>query len=84
MNILDCAKRDMTVNYGDRTFGLRAYREDGAWHGVIIVNKTPLRNALPATADAASYFAAAVAFVAAMVDGGLDARGADQAMAAAV
>ena len=59
VNSLDCAKRDMTVSYGDRTFGLRAYRDGGAWHGVIIENKTPLRNALAPTADSASYFAAA-------------------------
>ena len=68
MDTFECAKRDMTVNYGDRTFGLRAYRDGGAWHGVIIENKTPLRNALAPTVDAASYFAAAVAFVAAAVD----------------
>jgi hypothetical protein len=68
MNGLDLGKRDMTVAYGDRTFALRAYREFGAWHGVIIENKTPLRNALPATVDAASCFAAAVQFVAATVD----------------
>ena len=68
MNRLDLAKRDMALSYGDRTFALRAYREDGAWHGVIIENKTPIRNTLPSTADAASCFAAAVQFVAAAVD----------------
>lgn len=67
---LDFAKRDMTLGYGDRTFALRAYQNDGAWHGVIIENKTPMRNALPAAADAASFFAAAVQFVAATVDAG--------------
>lgn len=65
---LDFAKRDMTLGYGDRTFAVRAYREYGAWHGVIIENKTPMRNSLAATADAASWFAAAVRFVAATVD----------------
>ena len=65
---LDFAKRDMTLGYGDRTFALRAYREDGAWHSVIIENKTPLRNTLPPTADAAKCFAAAVGFVTAAVD----------------
>lgn len=68
MNGLDLAKRDMTVAYGDRTFALRAYREDGTWHGIIIENKTPLRNALAPAADAASCFAAAVQVVAAAVD----------------
>ena len=67
---LDFAKRDMTLGYGDRTFALRAYQNDGAWHGVIIENKTPMQNALPAAADAASCFAAAVQFVAAAVDAG--------------
>ena len=68
MDRLDLAKRDMTLGYGDRTFALRAYREDGAWHGVIIENKTPVRNTLAPTADAASCFAAAVQYVAAAVD----------------
>lgn len=68
MSVLDLAKRDMTVGYGDRTFVLRAYLEGGAWHGIIIENKTPLRGALAPAADAASCFAAAVAFVAAVVD----------------
>ena len=70
MHDLDFAKRDMTVGYGDRTFALRAYREGGAWHGVIIENKTPLRNALPPAADAAIWFAAAVHVVSAAVDAG--------------
>ncbi len=70
MHDLDFAKRDMTVAYGDRTFALRAYREGGAWHGVIIENKTPLRNALPPAADAAIWFAAAVQVVSAAVDAG--------------
>lgn len=68
MESLDLAKRDMTVTYGGRSFFLRAYREGGTWHGVIIENKTPVRNALPPAADAASCFAAAVQFVAASVD----------------
>jgi hypothetical protein len=70
MNDLDLGKRDMTVAYGNRTFALRAYREHGAWHGVIIENKTPLRNALAPAADAATCFAAAVHFVSTAVDAG--------------
>ena len=68
MNRLDLAKQDMTFDYGDRSFALRAYRDDGSWHSVIIENKTPLRNTLPPTADPAKCFAAAVAFVTAAVD----------------
>jgi hypothetical protein len=67
---LDNPKRDMTVSYGDRTFAVRAYRDGGAWHGLIIENKTPLRNTLAPAIDSASYFAAAVQFVAALVDAG--------------
>ena len=74
MKNLDLAKRDMTIGYGDRTFVLRAYLDDGAWHGIIIENKTPLRNALVPAVDAASCFAAAVAFVAAVVDSTAGAR----------
>jgi hypothetical protein len=66
---LDFPKQDMTFDYGERSFALRAYRDDGSWHSVIIENKTPLRNNLPPTADAAKCFAAAVAFVTAAVDG---------------
>lgn len=68
MKALDFAKRDMTVTYGDRTFALRAYRDDGTWHGIIIEDKTPVHNSLGPAADPASCFAAAVHFVAAMVD----------------
>jgi 2-oxoglutarate dehydrogenase complex dehydrogenase (E1) component-like enzyme len=68
MNGLDLAKRDMTVTYGDRSFALRAYRDDGSWHTVIIENKTPLRNTLMPAPDAASCFAAAVHVVATAVD----------------
>ena len=68
MSRLDLAKEDMTFDYGERSFRLRAYRDDGAWHSVIIENKTPLRNSLPPTADAAKCFAEAVAFVTAAVD----------------
>jgi hypothetical protein len=70
MNGPDLTKRDMTVTYGERSFALRAYREDGAWHSVIIENKTPVRNSLGSAPDAASCFAAAVHFVAAVVDAG--------------
>ena len=68
MKDLDLAKRDMTVAYGDRTFVLRAYLDDGAWHGIIIENKTPLRSALAPAVDAASCFAASVGFIAGMVE----------------
>ena len=68
MDGLDLAKRDMTIGYRDRTFALRAYREGGTWHGIIIEDKTPLRNALEPAADSASCFAAAVQLVAATVD----------------
>ena len=68
MSSLDLAKEDMTFDYGERSFRLRAYRDDGSWHSIIIENKTPLRNSLPPTADAAKCFAEAVAFVTAAVD----------------
>ena len=68
MHGLDLTKRDMSVTYGGRSFALRAYRDDGAWHGVIIENTTPVRNSLGPAPDAASCFAAAVHFVAAMID----------------
>jgi len=74
MKDLDLAKRDMTVAYGNRTFVLRAYLDDGAWHGIIIENKTPLRNALAPAVDAASCFAASVAFIAGMVESAAGAR----------
>ena len=74
MNEIDLAKRDMTIGYGDRTFALRAYLEGGAWHGIIIENKTPLRNVLAPAVDPATCFAAAVAFVAALVDSPAGAR----------
>ena len=72
MRELDLTKRDMTVAYGDRTFALRAYRDHGAWHGVIVENRTPMINVLGPTSDAAAYFAAAVGFLAAVVDAGVD------------
>jgi hypothetical protein len=65
---LDFPKQDMAFAYGERSFALRAYRDDGSWHSVIIENKTPLRNTLPPTADAATCFAEARAFVTAAVD----------------
>ena len=68
MDRRDHAKRDMTVDYGNRTFALRAYRDGGAWHGVIIENKTPLRNGLSPAADPAACFAAAIEYVVAVVD----------------
>jgi hypothetical protein len=66
-------KRDMIVIYGDRTFALRAVRHEGAWHGSISENRTPLINGLAPTVDAATYFAAAVGFIAAVIDAGVDA-----------
>jgi hypothetical protein len=74
MKDIDLAKRDMTVAYGNRTFVLRAYLDDGAWHGIIIENKTPLRNAVAPAVDAASCFAASVAFIAAVVESAAGAR----------
>src|SRR5215218_9457594 len=69
MNTIDLAKEDMAFDYGERSFRLRAYRDEGSWHSIIIENKTPLRNSLPPTADAAKCFAQAMAFVTAAVDG---------------
>ena len=71
MSEFDLTKRDMMVAYGDRTFALRAYRDHGAWHGVIVENRTPMINVVGPTADAATYFAAAVGFLAAVVDAGV-------------
>ena len=68
MKSLDFPKQDMAFDYGERSFALRAYRADDSWHSVIIENKTPLRNTLPPTADAATCFAEARAFVTAVVD----------------
>jgi hypothetical protein len=72
MDHLDLRKRDMTVIYGERTFALRAYRQDGAWRGVIIENCTPIPIHLEPTLDSAGYFAAAVAFIAASVDASVE------------
>lgn len=72
MEPLDLTKRDMTVLYGGRTFSLRAFRHQGAWHGNIVENRTPIHHQLRATADAATYFAAAVGLLAAVVDAGVD------------
>jgi len=68
MKSLDLAKEDMTFDYGERSFRLRAFRDEGSWHSIIIENKTPMRNSLPPTADAAKCFAEAVAFVRIAVD----------------
>src|SRR3954470_16472233 len=76
MKSRDYPKQDMTFDYGERSFALRAYRDDGSWHSVIIENKTPLRNTLPPTADPATCFAEAMAFVTAAVDGASPAHGA--------
>jgi hypothetical protein len=70
MDGLDLSKRDMTVVYGARTFALRAYRANREWHSVIIENRTPLHHWLEPAADPAACFAAAVGFIAAVVDAG--------------
>jgi hypothetical protein len=75
MSSLDLSKRDMTVVYGDRTFALRAYREDQTWRGIIIENRTPIHHLLAPAADPAACFAAAVGFVAATVDATRASRG---------
>jgi hypothetical protein len=70
---LDLTKRDMTILYGDRTFVLRAFRHEGAWHGSVIENRIPLPARFAPTTSAAAYFAAAVGFIGAMVDAGVNA-----------
>jgi hypothetical protein len=75
MNSLDLRKRDMMVVYGERTFALRAYREDQTWRGVIIENRTPIHHWLAPAADPATCFAAAVEFLAATVDAAGESRG---------
>jgi hypothetical protein len=77
MDGLDLTKRDMTVIYGNRTFALRAYRQAGEWHGVIIENQTPLHTWLAPAADPATCFAAAVGFVAAVVDASVCSMGSE-------
>ncbi len=72
----DRSKRDMIVGYGDRTFALRAYRDSGAWHGVIVENRTPLRHGMSPAADPAACFAAAVEIVVAVVDASVSLSGA--------
>jgi hypothetical protein len=69
--MLDLTKRDMTVIYGERTFTLRAYRHGGAWHGSVVEDRIPVTNRFGPAIDAAAYFAAAVGFLAAMVDAGV-------------
>ena len=73
MDQLDFTKRDMTVTYGDRVFSVRAYRQGGTWHGLIIEDRTPLHASFAPTLDAAACFAAAVGLVAALVDGSVEA-----------
>ena len=75
MSSLDLSKRDMTVVYGDRTFALRAYREDHTWRGIIIENRTPIHHWMAPAADPAACFAAAVGFLAATVDAAGTSRG---------
>ncbi|MCC7023898.1 MAG: hypothetical protein IT338_13835 [Thermomicrobiales bacterium] len=75
MDDLDLIKQDMIVIYAGRTFGLRVYRQSGAWRGVIIENQTPIRGPIEPTADGATAFAAAVAFIAAHVDATAETEG---------
>lgn len=65
----------MSVGYGDRTLALRAYRDGGAWHGVIVENHTPPRRGMPPAADPAACLAAAVEFVVAVVDASVSLSG---------
>jgi hypothetical protein len=76
LDTLDHSKRDMSVGYGDRTFAVRAYRDGGAWHGVIVENHTPLRHGIVPAADPAACFAAAVEYVVAVVDASVSLSGA--------
>ncbi len=73
MDQLDFVKRDMTVAYGGRGFDLRAYRHNGAWHAVVVENRTPLHASFAPTVDAATCFASAVGLVASLVDGSVEA-----------
>jgi hypothetical protein len=75
MDELDLAKQDLTVIYGQRTFALRAYRQEGAWRGVIVENRTPMSHWLEPATDSATCLAAAAAFIAATVDAAIDASG---------
>jgi hypothetical protein len=72
MDPLDFPKRGMTIAYGGRVFALRAYRHDGAWHGVVVEDRTPLHARFAPAVDAAACFAAAVGLVAALVDGAVE------------
>ena len=76
LNTRDRSKRNMSVGYGDRTFALRAYRDGGAWHGVIVENHPPLRHSMPPAADPAACLAATVEFVVAVVDASVGFSGA--------
>ena len=75
MSSFDLRKRDMKVVYGDRTFALRAYRDDQMWCTIIVENRTPIHHLLAPAADLATCFAAAVGFVAATVDAAGEPRG---------
>lgn len=68
MDARDHAKRDMSIGYGNRDFAVRAYRDNGAWHGIIVENRTPLRHGMAPAADPAACFAAAIEYVVAVVD----------------
>jgi hypothetical protein len=75
MHSLDLAKRDMKVVYGERTFALRAYRDNREWHGIIIENRTPIHHSLAPAADPATCFAAVVGYLAAAVDAAGESQG---------
>jgi hypothetical protein len=75
MHSLDLAKRDMKVVYGERSFALRAYRDNREWHGIIIENRTPIHHSLAPAADPATCFAAVVGFLAATVDAAGESQG---------
>jgi hypothetical protein len=70
---MDLTKRDMTLIYGERSFAIRAYREEGGldapgWCAIIIENRTPLRHELGRTPSLAECFAGAVGFLTAVVE----------------
>ena len=85
--MMDLTKRDMTLTYGGRTFAIRAYRDDDGpggpgWCPVIIENRTPLGHDPGSNPSLAGCFAAAVAFVTAVVERDVEAN-ADVALAVA-
>ena len=70
---MDLAKRDMTLQYANRTFALRAYHngndpDAASWHAVIVENRTPVSYEQEPQPGPGGCFAEAVRFVVAMVD----------------